>query len=59
MVSEGVGVPGVTKKMNQAGKKKAIICARLVSLTRHYQDLELLVCGGVQSPTGLLLFGVN
>lgn len=39
-VPKGAVVLGVTNK-NQAGLKKAITCARLVSLIRHHQNLEL------------------
>lgn len=43
MVPEGVGIPGVSKKLNEVGVKKVVTCARLISLTRQHQDLELLV----------------
>lgn len=38
-----LGFSRVTKKLNQAGMKKANTCARLTSLTRHHKGLELLV----------------
>lgn len=42
MVPEGVGVLGISSKLNQAGKKKAITCMKVSSLTEQHQDLLLV-----------------
>lgn len=47
---KGLGILGLSKKLNQAGAKKAMTCVRLVSLMRQHQSLILLLLpGGVHS----------
>lgn len=60
MVLEGVGVPGISNELNQAGVKKAITYARLVSLTRQHHELELLVpCWSTGSHNFVTAWGVT
>lgn len=40
---KGVGIPGVSRKLNKAGVNEVVIYARLILLTRQHHDLELLV----------------
>lgn len=42
MIPEGFGVLEVTKKVNQVRVKKAVTRVRLISLTGHHQELELM-----------------
>lgn len=43
LMLEVMGLQGETKRMYPAGVKKGMLCSSLDSLTRHSQDLELLV----------------
>lgn len=38
-----MGFSGVTKSLYHVGVNKVVTCSRLMSLTRHHQDLKLLV----------------
>lgn len=38
-----LSVPGVSKRLNEAGVKEPIICERVCSLTKQQLDLELLL----------------
>lgn len=51
-VQKVLAVPGVSDKMLTIGVKKALDCSRLLSVTKHHQDLKFVIsCWSVESHT--------